>query len=77
MLRLELATDGGEPATAQVLDRIGQPLPIPMQVGARAGDAGVTWLVADLQLAGLAPGDYTVAITQAARTQFAAFRLIP
>jgi VWFA-related protein len=77
MLRLELATDGGEAVTAQVLDRIGQPLPIPVQVGERAGDGGMTWVVADLQLAGLAPGDYTIAITQATRTQFAAFRLIP
>ena len=76
-LRLEYPTDLGGAAAARVLDKLGQPLAIPLEVTERAGDGDMKWLVADLSLLNLAPGEYAVEITQQEKTQLTAFRLVP
>jgi len=77
-LRLEYATDVDGIPTARVLDRMGQPLPVPVQVEMRtANDVAVRWAVADLALTGLAPGDYAVSMSQGETTQITAFRIVP
>jgi VWFA-related protein len=75
-LRLEYPTDTVEPAVARVLDRMGQPLPLPVQLSRRE-DVRSQWVVADLPLTALAPGDYAVSMTDGATLQVTAFRIIP
>lgn len=60
-LRLELpiAADA-TPGTARLLDRNGQPLQVPVQVGERTDADGQRWLTADAVLAPLAAGDFIV-----------------
>jgi len=77
-LRLEYATDVDALPTGRVLDRMGQPLPIPVPVEMREASAdGVRWAIADLALTGFAPGDYAVAMSQGEATQITAFRIVP
>jgi VWFA-related protein len=48
---------------ARLLDRAGQPLPIPVTVSERTDDAtGQHWIAADLVLGPLAPGDYGIEV---------------
>ena len=76
-LRLELATSA-EQATAQLLDRTGKVLQVPVQVSERADAAeGVRWIVADVTLAPLAPGDYAFEVTAGSTVQVTGFRIIP
>jgi hypothetical protein len=61
-----------------MLDRLGQPLRIPAPLTARrdpSGDFG--WIVVEAPLAGLAPGDYAIELTQDGGSQVTAFRVIP
>jgi VWFA-related protein len=77
-LRLELPTGSSEAALARVLDRRGQPLQIPAQVSDRGdGPSGLRWIVVDAPLAGMAPGDYAIEVTQDGIAQVTAFRLVP
>lgn len=77
-LRLEYQTDLEGAATARVLDKLGQPLAIPIDMTERGGDGGETkWVVADLSLLNMAPGEYAVEVTQQEKTQITAFRLVP
>jgi VWFA-related protein len=76
-LRLEYPTDREGQVTVRLLDKLGQPLPIPVDVSERTGDAGTRWVVADFSLLNMAPGEYAVEVTQQDRTQITAFRLIP
>jgi VWFA-related protein len=63
-LRLELPVPSGTAATAgRMLDRNGQPLQVPVQVGERTDADGQRWLTGDATLAPLAPGDYLIEIT--------------
>jgi VWFA-related protein len=76
-LRLELATDTGG-ATARLLDRLGNVLQVPVQVSERTDAAeGMRWIVADVTLAPLAPGDYAVEVMAGGATQVTGFRIIP
>ena len=76
-LRLELATDAGA-ATARLLDRVGKVLQVPVQVSERADAAdGIRWIVADVSLAPLAPGDYAIEVSAGDATQVTGFRIIP
>jgi hypothetical protein len=61
-VRLEVPLPpGASPGAGRLLDRAGQPLPIPVTVGERTDTAtGQRWLTADLVLAPLAAGDYVV-----------------
>jgi len=76
-LRLEYPTDLGGAGTARVLDKFGQPLAIPVEVSERPGDGDMKWVVADISLLNLAPGEYVVEVTQQEKTQLTAFRLVP
>jgi hypothetical protein len=77
-LRLELPTDSTDAATARLLDRRGGALPVPVQVNERADDTGqFRWIVADLPLTSIAPGDYAVEVTQGSATRLTAFRVVP
>jgi VWFA-related protein len=75
-LRLELATDTNG-ATARLLDRLGKALQVPVQVSERADAEGVRWIVADVTLAPLAPGDYAIEVTAGSESQVTGFRIIP
>jgi VWFA-related protein len=75
-LRLELATDTNG-ASARLLDRTGKALQVPVQVSERADAEGVRWIVADVTLAPLAPGDYAIEVAAGAAIQVTGFRVIP
>jgi len=77
-LRLELPTDSREPAAAQLRDRRGGALATPVQLTEREDQAGqFRWIVADVPLTSIAPGDYAVEVTQGSATRIAAFRVVP
>jgi VWFA-related protein len=77
-LRLELPTDSKGPATARLRDRRGGALATPVQVTDREDDAGqFRWIVADVPLTSVAPGDYAVEVTQGSVTRITAFRVVP
>jgi VWFA-related protein len=75
-VRLELAT-AASGATARLLDRLGKPLQIPLQVSERADAEGVRWIVADLTLAPLAAGDYAIEVSAGGESQITGFRVVP
>jgi hypothetical protein len=76
-MRLELASDAAA-ATARLLDRAGKAIQVPVQVSERLDAAeGVRWIVADITLAPLAPGDYAVEITAGGDSQVTGFRIVP
>lgn len=77
-LRLELPTDSREPATAQLRDRRGGALATPVQLTERDDQTSrFRWIVADVPLTSIAPGDYAVEVTQGSATRIAAFRVVP
>ncbi len=76
-IRLELATTSSEPATARVIDRNGQVISVPVEVGTRADAAGFTWVVVDLGLAPFGPADYAIEVAQSQFRQLTAFRIVP
>jgi VWFA-related protein len=52
-----------QPGAGRLLDRTGQPLPVPVTVAERTdAETGQKWIVADVILAPLAPADYGVEI---------------
>jgi hypothetical protein len=69
-----------ESAAAQLLDRKGQPLPIPVTTGQRE-DGARRFVTAELALAPLAPADYVieVSVRRGDKTEKAltAFRIVP
>ncbi|HZI79000.1 MAG TPA: VWA domain-containing protein [Vicinamibacterales bacterium] len=75
-LRLEFATAATAAPAATLLDRAGQAMAVPLQVSAR-DEAGVRWIVVDLTLAPLAPGDYAVEVKAGDATRTTAFRVVP
>jgi VWFA-related protein len=53
-----------KPGTGRLLDRGGQPLPVPVTVATRTDDAtGRHWITADVTLAPLGAGDYTIEVS--------------
>jgi VWFA-related protein len=62
-LRLEVPlAERAKPGEARLLDRAGKPLGVTVAVSERA-DAGIRWLVADLNPAPLGAGDYVVELS--------------
>ena len=60
-LRIDVPADESSVAlSAQMFDRSGTPLAIPLSTGEREDSNGRRWLTAELALAPLAPGDYVV-----------------
>jgi len=77
-LRLELATTSPGKATARLLDRNGNALPVPAQVSERPDPSSTfTWIVVDALLAPFANGDYAVEVTQGDAKQVTGFRVVP
>ena len=77
-LRLEHATTLPDAASARMLDRNGNPLNVPVQVGERQdASSGFRWIVIDAALAPFAPGDYAIEVTQGAAKQVTGFRVVP
>jgi VWFA-related protein len=77
-LRLEHATDMQETATAQMLDAFGRPMAVPVQVTERRDASGnYRWIVADVMLAPLAPGEYSIELTVGELKVSTMFQVIP
>ena len=77
-LRLELPTDTVGTPTAVLRDRRGAELPVPLQVADRADASGAfRWIVVDVPLLSLAPGDYAVEVVHASVSRMTPFRLTP
>jgi hypothetical protein len=58
-LQLPLTVDA-KPGSGRFLDRNGQPLQIPVQVGEKTDEDGQRWLTADAVLSPLAAGEYVI-----------------
>ena len=76
-LRVDVPTPAADTVTARVLDRNGNPLPIPVTAAVRDDPDGSRWQSAEVSLAPLAPADYLVELTTAAGRTLLAFRVIP
>jgi VWFA-related protein len=77
-LRLEHATNTEGLATARMLDGTGKPMAVPVQMSERPDPSGsYRWLVADVALAPLAPGDYAIELTLDERKVVTAFKVVP
>lgn len=77
-LRLEIPSGDTAGASAQLLDRQGNPLRVPLQVSDRADASGESrWIVVDLALAPLAIGEYVIEVTQGETSRALAFKVVP
>ena len=77
-LRLEHATTAAGVAAARLLDRVGRPMQVPVQVTERQDPSGeFRWIVADATLAPLAAGDYAVEVTLDNAKMVTAFKVVP
>ena len=77
-IRFELPTTAAGPAYARMVDRLGKPMQVPVQVSDRAEPAGgFRWIVVDATLAPLAAGDYAIEVSLGGRTQLGTFRIVP
>jgi VWFA-related protein len=77
-VRFEMATMTVGAATGRMLDRLGRPMQIPVQITERPDPAGsFRWIVAEAVLAPLAPGDYAIEVTLADGKQTAGFKIVP
>ena len=62
-IRIEIPTGDAKPGAGRVLDRVGQPLQVPVTTGERVDTAtGQRWVTADVTLAALAPSDYAIEV---------------
>jgi len=75
-LRLEFAASAADEPSATLLDRTGKPIAVPVQVSTR-DEAGTRWIVADITVAPLAPGDYAIEVKVGPATKTTAFRVVP
>jgi len=76
-LRLELPTALPDAATARLLDRSGTPLRVPVTLSERPDPDGFRWITADVTLAPLAAGDYSIEVIVGKYSQLTPFRLVP
>ena len=77
-VRFEMATTTAGAATGRMLDRLGKPMQIPVQITERPDPSGsFRWIIADATLAPLAPGDYAIEVVLAEGTQTAGFKIVP
>ena len=77
-IRLEHpATAAGVP-TARLLSRQGGGLAVPVTTSARKDDtAAFQWIVAEVALAPLAPGDYAIEVVSGDAKKVTAFSVVP
>ena len=77
-VRFEMATTTAGPAMGRMLDRLGRPMQIPVQITEKPDPSGsFRWIVAEAVLAPLAPGDYAIEVTMADSKQTAGFKIVP
>ena len=72
-----LPTPSPDAVSAQLLDRTGKTLPIPVTATIRDEADGSRWRTAELSLAPLAAGEYLVEMTAAGERTLTAFRVLP
>jgi VWFA-related protein len=76
--RVEHAAPAEGPATARMLDAAGKPMAVPVQVSERPDPSGnFRWLVADVTLAPLAPGEYAIEVAVGDLTVRTPFQIVP
>jgi VWFA-related protein len=77
-IRLELPTRTTMAAVAKLLDRSRKPMRLPVHVSERTDDTSdFNWIVVDLALAPLAPGDYAIEVTAGDARQLTTFKVVP
>lgn len=77
-VRVEIATAEFGMASARLLDRQGNEMPVPVIVTDRPDEAGdFRWLVAEVTLAPLGIGSYAIEVTLDGATRVTAFNVIP
>jgi VWFA-related protein len=76
-ISVEVPTTSSDAGTAQVLNRAGQTMPIPVTAAIRDDADGTRWRTAQLALAPLAPGDYVVEQSAGVEKTLTAFRILP
>jgi VWFA-related protein len=77
-VRFEMPTTAEGTASARLLDRVGNPLRVPVQVSERPDPSGqFRWIVADAVLAPLASGDYGIEVTLGSAKQVQSFKVVP
>ena len=76
-ISIEIPTTSTDAGTAQLLNRVGQAMSIPVTAAIRDDADGSRWRTAQLALAPLAAGDYVVEQSGGAETTLTAFRVLP
>jgi VWFA-related protein len=74
---VEVPTTSTDAGTAQLLNRIGQAMPIPVATAIREDADGSRWRTAQVALAPLAAGDYVIDQSGGGETTLTAFRVLP
>jgi hypothetical protein len=79
-VRVDLPVDAQAAPTAEVLDRAGRALQVPVRTSVRT-ENGMTWASAEVTLAPLAPGDYLIRLKVEASGKsqevMTGFRVVP
>jgi VWFA-related protein len=65
-VELRVASGAATGGAARLLDRTGQPLPVPLIADERTDEGGQRWMTVDLALAPLAAGDYIIELAPVA-----------
>lgn len=74
---VEVPTTSTDAGTAQLLNRAGQPMPIPVTVAIREDADGSRWRTTQVALAPLGVGDYVIELSAGDEKTLAAFRILP
>ncbi len=74
---VEVPTTSSDAGTAQLLDRSGKPMAIPITAAIREDADGSRWRTAQLALAPLAAGDYIIELTAGVEKTLTAIRVLP
>jgi hypothetical protein len=76
-ITIEVPTQSSDAGTAQLLDRSGKPMAVPVAAAIRDDADGSRWRTAQLALAPLAPGDYLVEQSAGTEKTLTAIRVLP
>jgi hypothetical protein len=74
---VEVPTTTSDAGTAQLLDRSGKPMAIPVATSVREDAEGTRWRTAQLALAPLAAGDYVIETAAGSEKSLVAIRVLP
>jgi VWFA-related protein len=77
-VRVELPTTAVGAASGRMLDRLGKPMQVPVQLSEKPDPSGnFRWIVAEAVLAPLATGDYAIEVSLGDARQVAGFKVVP